>query len=258
MGYMRGSMWSELEDSDFFFGFAVVVVIMLAVIAGILWGIQYVGPIATLGTVIILAFQARCNRQTAKIMKEQTEIMLKKEHTLQLQHKVIEPLYEMFSRLKMRNNELRVETPEEVGTSVTIIYPNSLLGETPEDKEFSEKYWRLRFIAFATSVNPNLDVYLLYDLMKYHLPEEIIEHFKRLVLAMIKGDESSFNEHLNNIKEILNAFRTFIVFSDECPYIKGATDKNEISMLIEQVQKLKENIKINKNIETKKEEIFHY
>uniref|UniRef100_UPI002635233D hypothetical protein n=1 Tax=Thermococcus sp. TaxID=35749 RepID=UPI002635233D len=94
------------------------------------------------------------------------------------------------------------------------------------------------------------DVYLLYDLVKYHLPE-IIEHFKGLVLATANGDESSFNEYLNKIKEILNAFRTVIVLSDECPYIKGATDKNEISTLIEQVQELKKNIKIER-IEGKK------
>ncbi|MCD6372099.1 MAG: hypothetical protein J7L37_00890 [Thermococcus sp.] len=97
----------------------------------------------------------------------------------------------------------------------------------------------------------------MYDLVKYHLPGDIIEHFKRLVLATIKGDESSFNEHLDNIKGTLNAFRTFIVFSDECPYIKGATNKNEISMLIEQIHKFKEDIKKDK-IETENEEVFYF
>ncbi|WP_099211303.1 hypothetical protein [Thermococcus henrietii] len=251
-------MWSKLENGDFLFWFAVAIVMILAVIAGIMWGIQYVGPLATLGTVIILAFQAWCNKQTAEIMREQAGIMrqnmilsLKKEHTAQLQYKAIEPLNEIFSRLKMENNKLRVETPKESGIEVTTVDASSLLNGNLENNEDA---WRLQLIAFATSVNPNLDVHLLYDLVKYHLPEKIIAHFKGLVLATANSDESSFNEHLNNIKGTLNAFRTFIMLSDECPYIKGAMNKNEISVLIEQVQKLRENIKI----ETKKKEKFYY
>ena len=196
---MRKSMWSKLENGDLLFGFVVAIVMILAVIAGIMWGIQYVGPIATVGMAIIVAIQAWYNKQTAETMREQAEIMrqsmilsLKREHTAQLHYKAIEPLIEIFSRLKMENNKLRVETPKEYEI---IVDASSLLNGNLENNEES---WRLRFIAFATSVNPSLDVYLLYDLVKYHLPE-IIEHFKGLVLATANGDESSFNEYLNKI-----------------------------------------------------------
>ncbi|WP_457752269.1 hypothetical protein [Thermococcus sp.] len=59
------------------------------------------------------------------------------------------------------------------------------------------------------------------------------------------------------MKEILNAFGTFVVFSGDCPYIKVGVDKEEISKLIEEVQELKKKIKIeNTEKNTESEEIF--
>ncbi|MCD6372100.1 MAG: hypothetical protein J7L37_00895 [Thermococcus sp.] len=44
-------------------------------------------------------------REQAEIMRQNIILSLKKEHTAQLQYKALEPLHEIFSKLKMENNK---------------------------------------------------------------------------------------------------------------------------------------------------------
>ncbi|WP_167769503.1 hypothetical protein, partial [Thermococcus sp. GR7] len=101
------------------------------------------------------------------------------------------------------------------------------------------------------------DIYLLYDLVEYHLPQKFVEYFKLLVLAATEGKNSDFEEHLDNMKGILDAFRTLIIFPDECPYIMGAIDKENVPKLIEEVQELKKK-KIKIEIDKKEQQEFYF
>ncbi|GAB6135129.1 hypothetical protein [Thermococcus prieurii] len=236
-------MWSKLENGDFLFWFAVAIVMILAVIAGMMWGIQYVGPLATLGTVIILAFQAWCNKQTAEIMREQAGIMrqsmrllLKKEHTEQLQHKIITHICHVFSDLTL---DIQNGTSKLTHRGDEIFIRD--LGSLQEDDS-----WEFFFMAFVTSVGAVSDLYMLYDLVEYHLPPQFISHFKSLILAVVNGDKVEFDKHLNNIREILHVRELFIIFPEDCPFIGGALDTEEFLQVSERVNQLKKLIEIKR------------
>lgn len=235
---------------------AIIIMLILAAIIGLIgliYGIQYIGPVATVVTVSILAFQAWYNKKTAELMKQSMLIPLRREHTEQLKNEVIQPLYEILSQLELRDNKLRVAKSTGVSTLVTTIDFKPLLENNNPDK----RLWKLLLIAFANSADPDLDIYLLYDLIEHHLPQKFLEQFKSLVLAAIGGKKSDFREQLDNMKEILSAFETFMTFSDDCPYIQGAIDKEQISKLIEEVKELKKKIK-KEPIKTEKNESFLY
>ncbi|WP_457752270.1 hypothetical protein [Thermococcus sp.] len=148
---------------------AIAIITIPAIVVGLIRGIQYIGPLATVITVVILAVQAWYNKKTAELMKQSMMLSLRREHTEQLRNEVIEPLYDMFSQLEMGNNKLIIRKSEDGRVLLTIIDPQSLIEEGTTNKES----WKFILITFANLVNSDLNVCLLYDLIEYHLPKNL-------------------------------------------------------------------------------------
>ena len=167
--------------------------------------------LGTIGMAFFVGIQSYFIRKSTEQQERSLRLPLMAEHTKKIQKEVLMPLTSLFER------HFYVDVANK---KVTLHLDSARFYEV----EGTEKLEKL-----CTTVGIKINPALLNDLLDNHAPdlEQAFIEFMSAVFSLNRGhnqEESlkTAKQRLEEIRRILEDLRSYEVFLDECPYVKGS------------------------------------